>query len=743
MNTDDWTQLKALFQAALDLTGGDRVAFLARVSREHPALHEQLNALIASHSEASGFLDKPALAAVSFGESIDSLEPDDDPSDVLGVGEVLDHTYLVDAMLGHGGMGVVYRVQHQALARTFAAKLIHSRLADDPAFRERFFREAEALGKLKHPNIVDVTDFGVDHAGTTRPYLIMEYLDGDTLHERLRSGPLAIEAALPVFDAIAAALDHAHEQGVLHLDLKPGNVLLVDQPDGQSAPKILDFGLAQFLSPNSDGLTQSPAVQPIGTPAYMAPELLDGTSPQRSADIYSVGVVMYEVLTGHRPYDGSTAQIMEQQRHGAPRAASSVNTVIAREVGVALEAILARDPMGRPATARSAIALVREADLRAKQRLWRRAETPRRLSAAAAIAIVLTLLSPLLAQLTVLRRLEGQAIDARFAFAARRTPSPDILLLLLDEQSLAADPTSPAQRADQFGVDLDRVFSAGARAVALDFLLPEAWGNSVPFAQLALRHPDRLTLAAFSAPSGEVLGPEGIAGVATVAMGPERASALFGFINLDQDDDGVSRRARVSYRDREGNDRPSFAARAVSTLRGDAHASGSVGREEFWIDHTIDTRRLDRVSWKDLDAIVRTQPERFRDRLIIVGANYAGSNDEVRVPNVDAIPGAVLHALIAETILSNFPVRGVDATAVAIGAGTACGILCAALLLARNLYRTTVAVALAGAAYFVGTFLLFHSARVLLPVVGPVLICGGGAAMAWLVRLQRPAFPGE
>lgn len=739
MNSDDWVQLKALFHTALERTGGDRAAFVARVCDEHPHLEEQLRALVASHSEADDFLEQPAFAGGSLGAGTDA---DDELQETLGVGHVLDHTYEVEAVLGHGGMGVVYRVRHRALARLFAAKLIHSRVAEDPAFLERFSREAEALGKLKHPDIVDVTDFGVDRDGTARPYLIMEYLEGQTLQERLRKGPLAADDALPVFRAIAAAIDHAHEHGVLHLDLKPGNVLLVDGPDNHSIPKILDFGLAQFLTTGPDERSHAPAVQPIGSPAYMAPELLDGSAPGSSADIYALGVLMYEVLTGRRPFDGSTAEILEQQRHAEPPAASSIDTAIPPEVSAALMALLAKQPTARPATAVAAVALVRDAALAAKQRLWRRAETPRRLGAAVAIAVALTLLSPLLSQLSLFRRLEQQTVDARFALAPRHPPGGDILLLLLDDASLDADATFVPQRAAQFGLELQRVLDAGARAVALDFLLPRAWSSSEPFSQLALRHAERLTLAAYSAPSGEVIGPEAIAGVTTVALGPERASALFGFINLDQDDDGVSRRARLSYRDREGADRPSFAARAVSIGRLAAHASDFAARREgFWIDHTIDAGRFDRMAWKDLDATLSTQPERFRDRLVIVGADYAGSGDEVRVPNLDALPGVVLHALIAETILSNFPVRGLNITAVTLGAGAACGLLCAALLLGLNLRRAVVIVALAGAAYLVGAGLLFYVAKVLLPVIGPILMWGGGGAVAWWIRLRRPVFP--
>ena len=164
-------------------------------------------------------------------------------------------------MIGHGGMGVVYRVRHRALAREFAAKLIHSRVAESPAFLERFTREAEALGKLKHPHIVDVTDFGIDRGGTTRPYLVMEHLSGRTLEEEIRAGAVAADAALTLFEDIASALDHAHAQGVLHLDLKPANILVLDTGSRPSA-KILDFGLAQFLTPESGEPVREAGDQP-------------------------------------------------------------------------------------------------------------------------------------------------------------------------------------------------------------------------------------------------------------------------------------------------------------------------------------------------------------------------------------------------------------------------------------------------------------------------------------------------
>ena len=184
---------------------------------------------------------------------------------------------------------------------------------------------------------------------------------------------------------------------------------------------------------------------------------------------------------------------------------------------------------------------------------------------------------------------------------------------MLDDASLAADPTPLVQRADSFGRDLQRVLAAGARGVAVDFLPPGSGAISGPFTRLVLEHADRLTLAAYSSAAGEVLGPESIAGTTTVALGPERAAALFGFINLVQDDDGVSRLARLYFRDRDGTRRPSFAARAALTGRADPQSIRAAPEADlFWIDHRIDLSRFTRVSWKDLDSALRDRPELFR-----------------------------------------------------------------------------------------------------------------------------------
>jgi serine/threonine-protein kinase len=740
--TSDWAQLKALFNAAIELTGAERAAYLDGASRDHPRLAGKLRALMASHAQASAFLEQPAIAEVVDG-GLDASEPVAKGCGPLDTGAVLDGTYEVEARLGEGGMGVVYRVRHRALARTFAAKVIHARAAGDPAFQRRFTREAEALGKLRHPHIVDVTDFGIDAGEAPQPYLVMELLEGSTLQDRIGTGPLDLAAALPIFEGIAAALDHAHERGVLHLDLKPGNILLIDGPGNRPWPKILDFGLAQFVQPEELDAARPSGDRPIGTPAYMAPEMLNGGRPSAAADIHALGVVMFEALAGRPPFEGSTARILDQLRHDAPPAASGLNAALPSELDHALAVVLSKDPTARPATAVDAVAAVRRAWLAAKRRQWRQTEVPRRLAAAGAIAAVLTLAASLV-QPAPVRALERRAVDVRFALSAPRPPGPAILLLLLDDASLAADVTPLAQRAEQFGLDLARVFDAGARGVALDFLVPESWSHSPAFARLALRHGERLTLSAFSSASGAVIGPEAISGVTTAAMGPDRASALFGFVNLDQDDDGVSRRARLWYRDRDGAARPSFAARAAATAGFDATDTGRTTRaDEFWIDHTIDADRFERVSWKDLDLALRTQPESFQDRLVIAGADYAGSGDEARIPNRGVVPGVMLHALTADTILARFPIRDANGLALTIVVGTANALLCAAMLLARRARFGFVLVILVGAAYSALAVLVFGRTRILLPVAMPLVVCGIGAAVAALIRRCRPVFPSD
>jgi predicted Ser/Thr protein kinase len=199
----------------------------------------------------------------------------------------------IQSTLGQGGMGVVYKAIQQPLGRTVAVKVLSPQFAADPAFVERFTREAKALAQLSHPNIVSIHDFGV-HDGV--PYLIMEFVDGTPLRKMMAAGKLTPERALEVVPQICDALHYAHSRGVVHRDVKPENVLV----DREGRVKIADFGLAKLAEAEQTRITRTNAV--MGTPHYMAPEQIENpSSVDHRADIYSLGVIFYEMLTGELP----------------------------------------------------------------------------------------------------------------------------------------------------------------------------------------------------------------------------------------------------------------------------------------------------------------------------------------------------------------------------------------------------------------------------------------------------------
>jgi serine/threonine protein kinase len=198
-------------------------------------------------------------------------------------------------LLGQGGMGIVYKARQPRLDRLVALKVLPPEAGRDPAFAERFAREARALAKLSHPGIVTVYDFGESDG---RFYLLMEFVDGVNLRHLLREGRLKPEEALQIVPQLCEALQYAHEQGVVHRDIKPENILL----DKKGHVKIADFGLAKLLGPKAADSALTGSQQVMGTPHYMAPEQLERPlAVDHRADIYSLGVVFYELLTGELP----------------------------------------------------------------------------------------------------------------------------------------------------------------------------------------------------------------------------------------------------------------------------------------------------------------------------------------------------------------------------------------------------------------------------------------------------------
>lgn len=205
--------------------------------------------------------------------------------------------YRIIAQLGQGGMATVYKAYHANLDRYVAIKVMHAAFKEDSTFLARFQREARVLAKLEHPNIVPVYDFA-DHAG--QPYLVMKYVEGDTLKARMANGSLSTGEILKVVDAVGAGLAYAHKQGVLHRDIKPSNVIIT--PDGQYY--LSDFGLARIATAGESTLSQDTM---LGTPNYISPEQAKGVSDlDGRTDIYSFGVLLYEMIVGRVPYSGDT-----------------------------------------------------------------------------------------------------------------------------------------------------------------------------------------------------------------------------------------------------------------------------------------------------------------------------------------------------------------------------------------------------------------------------------------------------
>jgi serine/threonine protein kinase len=316
------------------------------------------------------------------------------------IGEVLDGKYRIDRQLGAGGMGNVFLGTHLGTTRVVAVKVIAPRWSNDPHFLARFQREAQACGRLRHPNIVNVTDFGI--AASPRgqvPYLVMELLDGQTLSSFQDSNPRPpLPLVADLLDQIGLALDEAHRHGIVHRDLKPDNIWL--EPDGRGGyiVKVLDFGVAKMKMPGepeppprpagpapelpddmqtvvmgtpaadtetvampriasgpssgslgSDGGHTMPGSL-VGTPAYMSPEQATGDDIDFRSDIYSLAVVAYTLVCGRLPFTGKTGELMEFHRRGNPLPPASVAQV-PRDVSDTVLAGLERDPAARPPSA--------------------------------------------------------------------------------------------------------------------------------------------------------------------------------------------------------------------------------------------------------------------------------------------------------------------------------------------------------------------------------------------------------
>jgi serine/threonine-protein kinase len=272
------------------------------------------------------------------------------PADPL-LGRTLDEKYLLEEKLGVGGMGTVYRARHLLIDRVVAVKVLNQRFVEDEAAKARFRREAKAAGRLRHTNAVGVTDFGETTDGYV--YLVMELLEGKTLQNLLaKSGPLDLAHAVSIMLQVSSAVAAAHEAGIVHRDLKPANIFVVQRSDVPTVVKVLDFGIAKLAADSlddDDRVTLTLVGAMIGTPRYMSPEQCDGSPLTPAADVYSLGVILYEMLTGTVPFSGlSPLAIAMRHSTEAPRRPSEFISSIPEPLEEVVLHALEKKPEDRP-----------------------------------------------------------------------------------------------------------------------------------------------------------------------------------------------------------------------------------------------------------------------------------------------------------------------------------------------------------------------------------------------------------
>jgi serine/threonine-protein kinase len=257
------------------------------------------------------------------------------------IGTIIAGRYVVEALLGVGGMGSVYRARHQFIGRHVALKFLDPSLTKNERLRKRFLGEARAANQINHEHIIDITDFGETEDGII--YMVMEYLEGQTLEEEIEKGPLELRRALRIALQVALGLGRAHELGVVHRDIKPGNIHLGRRRMDRDFVKILDFGVARIE--HDARITGQNMI--VGTPEYIAPEQIRSASPTPASDLYSLGCVLFEMLTGKIPFSGKTTVLLVKHINDAPAAPSANNPSIPPQVDALVLKLLQKNPLHR------------------------------------------------------------------------------------------------------------------------------------------------------------------------------------------------------------------------------------------------------------------------------------------------------------------------------------------------------------------------------------------------------------
>src|SRR3954463_9545118 len=299
MKPDRWKQVNDLFQSAVERAPGERAAFLDKSCYGDEGMRREVESLLTSHERAENFIELPAF----------EVAPELVTNDRAGamVGALIGH-YRIESLIGVGGMGEVYLARDERLGRKAALKLLPDSLTTDETQLSRFKNEARSASALNHPNILTVYEIGAE--GNLQ-FIATEFIEGITLRASIACGRINPHAALEIAVQVASALAAAHEAGIVHRDIKPENIMI--RPDGYA--KVLDFGIAKSALGDISGRTTA-VISPsemrtrlgvvLGTMRYMSPEQTRGENVDARSDIWSVGVVLFEMLTGHAPFDGNS-----------------------------------------------------------------------------------------------------------------------------------------------------------------------------------------------------------------------------------------------------------------------------------------------------------------------------------------------------------------------------------------------------------------------------------------------------